>query len=145
MVFNTPSLPESWQIAEGCAGLRSFAESDTCPLLDVEHAVDGFGGNVDAFRAVVRVFLTYLPGADAALSESPNAEELIPLLHDLGSSFGSVGAMRAYHLSRTMEARLRRGETAGITESTALLQAAVRASTDALRASIAVDEPSSGP
>jgi len=147
MVFTTECTGPNVAGSEELTCLRTFV-SDDCddPLLDVERAIETFGGNVDAFRGVVRVFLAYLPDAVAALSKATDARELIPLLHNLGSSFGTVGAMRAYRLSRAMEARLRRGDTQGMAESAVLLQAVVRTSIEMLRATVALDhERPAGP
>jgi hypothetical protein len=123
--------------AEEFVSLRSFDEACSDPVLDVDRAVDGLGGNVGMFRDVATVFLAYLPTADEALSAAADAEELRPVLHDLGGSLGSVGAIRAHRLVCAAQDFSRRGVAIDLTESIALLREAMRASAEALSAAIA--------
>ena len=124
-------------------GLHSFIDSAEWPLLDADHAVAGLGGSVAAYREVAQVFLDHLPKALAALASPGAAHELLPVVHELGSSLGTVGALRAHRVARAIEARWRGGDVNDAAQSAALLQALVAASVEALTAALRepLDQP----
>ncbi|HEX6364386.1 MAG TPA: Hpt domain-containing protein [Albitalea sp.] len=124
---------------EQITSFSSFVDAARWPLLDTEQAVAGLGGSVAAYREIARVFLDHLPAAVAALHADARPAELLPVVHELGSSLGTVGAMRAHRVARSIEARWRQGDVEGAAQCAAVLRAVVAASAEALTA--AVGEP----
>ena len=127
------------RVAEEITGLSSFSDSDSWPLISIEQAVEGLGGSVAAFRDVAQVFLDHLPKAAAALSGTHDTHTLLPVIHELASSLGTVGAIRAHRVARDIEARWRRGQVDDAVQSTAELKAVVAASVEALATAMAAD------
>ena len=117
--------------------MSDFSDAGAWPLLDIEHAVALLGGSVVAYRDVAQVFLEHLTDAIAALAGSSDPHELLPVVHELGSSLGAVGAMRAHRVACTIEAWWRRGQTDDAAQSIAVLRAMVAVSVEALTAAIA--------
>ena len=106
------------------------------PLLDLRVAVEVLGGSAAMHREVTEVFLEQLPALLEALSADAAPQRLLPVVHELGSSLGTVGAMRAHRAARALEMRWRCGEHADAARSAAELRALVAASAHALAAAL---------
>jgi HPt (histidine-containing phosphotransfer) domain-containing protein len=118
------------------ATFSSFSEADGGPLLDIDGAVDRLGGSVAAFRDVTAAFLDQLPDAAAALAATREMPERLALVHELGSSLGTVGAERAHRVARAIETRWRRGDVGDAAHCTALLERLLESSAAALAAAM---------
>jgi HPt (histidine-containing phosphotransfer) domain-containing protein len=134
--FVTQERTDAPGSAEQIAGLSSFVDLGEWPLLDTRHAVAVLGDDDVAYREVAQVFLDHLPAAVEALRSGYAPDELLPVVHELGSSLGAVGALRAHRVARAIEQRWRRGQLDDAARSTALLRAVVDASAAALSAAL---------
>jgi hypothetical protein len=130
-------VPESFPADSTEFGsFSSFSAAAHEPLLDVASAIDRLGGSVEVFRDVTSAFLKHLPDAAAALAATHDPHERLALVHELGSSLGTVGAMRAHFVARAMEARWRHGDLHDAARCTALLGTLLDLSAQALTATL---------
>ena len=97
-------------MAAQTGGLRDLL-NETEPVVDLAGAVASLGGSWEAFCDVGQEFLNHMqdlrPRWDAGYA---TVALLQAAVHEAGSSLGAVGAVRAHHLARRIEDRLRRGE-----------------------------------